>query len=202
MCYGCLYDFARDKQGRAYGGQVRAGRMRAAPSLPGAGSTGGMSRSDPLEGIELDEIDDDLDFLVDAGATQKGQPVVPRHSKERAHAADSTLDLSTLNAASVEVETKGAFQIIARSSEMQVRIPLPEGGLTIGRGEGNDVILSSRSVSRQHLRMMPLVDTVLVEDCGATNPAIIGEQELEGTAQLSSGEMVVVCGMEFEVAGG
>ena len=193
VCFGCLYDFARDSEGRARGG----GHAYPTARRP-AHDSGVIAGSDPLDGIELDEIDEEIE-LPSAETTQEGPPVLPRHSKLRVNPAESTLDLASLEAPSAQPVARGDFDIVVRSAEMQLRIPLPAGGLSIGRGEGNDVILCARSVSRQHLRMLPLVDAVLVEDLGATNPATINEVALEGTAQLAPGQTVVVCGTEFEV---
>lgn len=194
VCFGCLYDFARDSEGRARGG----GHAQHTPQRLARDASGVIAGPDPLEGVELDEIDDEIE-LPSAETTQEGPPVLPRHSKLRASSADSTLDLSSLEEPGPQPPARGDFCIVVRSAEMQLRVPLPAQGLSIGRGEGNDVILSSRSVSRQHIRLMPLVDAVLVEDCGATNPATINEVALEGTAQLAPGQAVVVCGTEFEV---
>jgi len=189
VCYGCLYDFARDERTRAKGEGQRQGLAAPAPSAEAVGTSPG---EDLLASIELDEIDD--------------EPLAPpRHRKELGSPADSpddTLDLSgqvEADLTQVAAAARNAFCVIASSSDMQVRIPLPESGLSVGRGEGNDIVLRSRSVSRSHLRLVPAGDHVLAEDCGATNPAMVDGAPLDGVVDLEPGDVVSVCGTTFEV---
>jgi pSer/pThr/pTyr-binding forkhead associated (FHA) protein len=85
---------------------------------------------------------------------------------------------------------------------MLVRMPLPAKGLMVGRGESNDIVLRSRSVSRSHLRLVPLDDAVLAQDCGATNPATLEGKPLEGTAKVHAGQFIMICGASIGVEEG
>lgn len=189
VCYGCLYDFARDERTRAKSEGQRQGLATPAPSTEAVGTSPG---EDLLASIELDEIDD--------------EPLAPpRHRKEMGSPTDSpddTLDLSgqvEADLTHIVAAAQNAFCVIASSSDMQVRIPLPESGLSVGRGEGNDIVLRSRSVSRSHLRLVPMGSHVLAEDCGATNPAMVDGAPLDGVIDLEPGDVVNVCGTTFEV---
>lgn len=179
VCFGCLYDFERD-------GRPDADRPAARAAGRGEVPRTTSGRVDPLAAIELDEIDDD-------------PPVVPRHRKV-AEGAGDTLDLGSPELTVVQGEGARPFDVVVRSEGLRVRVPLPQGGLSVGRAESNDVMLSLRSVSRSHVRLVPGDDRVMVEDCGATNPATVGDTPLEGTAVLREGDAVCVCGTTFEVA--
>ncbi len=197
ICYGCLYEFPRvDEQRDA----SELGLSLVEPQGVSRGHRGSNeSRGvDPLDGIDLDEIDDDA---ADGGLAYQDEtpPAPPRHRKLCEASADATMDLAASEPPEVSPGRVCGFRILARSTDMQVHIPLTERGLSIGRGETNDVVLNARSVSRTHLRLVPLPDKVLAQDCGATNPATIDGKKLEGTASLRVGDLVVVCGTEFEV---
>lgn len=202
VCYGCLYEFPRRGQQPPSAAHGLSLVGPAATNRIHAGGEGSRA-ADPLEGIDLDEIDDELDDMM-TSHTEADLTAQPRHRKPRADAAEATMDLAALESATAPEPEPAMphpqrFRILARSVDMHVHIPLSERGLSIGRGEANDIVLCSRAVSRTHLRLVPLQDKVLVEDCGATNPATIEGRRLEGSASLGVGGMVVVCGTEFEV---
>lgn len=211
VCYGCLYDFSRDEQARSEALQrqrlrVLSGRQAQVPNPSMSGNA-----SDPLDAIELDEIDDDppQDELASSQGEERAQSV-PRHSKEQRGSTEDTLDLSTAlpdtleggagtldpdkTCLASEVYKPPKFRVIARSHDMQVKVPLPVRGLMVGRDSSNDIILFSWAVSRSHLRLVPLDDHVIVQDCGATNPAQVRGESIEGTVRLVEGEEVEVCG--------
>lgn len=168
-CYGCLYDFSLEEP------PVRSASVH-----------------DPLETVELDEIDEDL-------------VIAPRHRKGRAPSTDDTIvePLVGLGAPAMPDEAgegpEGAY-VLVRSPGIEVRLPLPARGLCVGRGEANDVILRSRSVSRSHVRLTPVKGGVVAQDLGATNPATVQGVALEGSMTLAVGDEVVVCGTTFVIA--
>ena len=207
VCYGCLYDFSKDTVGSRLPDAGRGLPQRK------RGSTGGIhgvsnpatplpKRGDPLESIELDEVDDEPDDTFDGflGLVPSGPSTKPaRHSKRDAPSADDTLDLSAAGATTMISMTPRSFEIAVNSTDVRVSLPLPSQGLSVGRDETNDIVLRSRSVSRSHLKLLPKDNVVLVEDCGATNPALIRGVPLSGTEALSDGEAVMLCGFTIEV---
>ena len=209
VCYGCLYDFSKDTVGNRL---PDAGQVLAQRNLGHAGGVHGASRpaaplprqSDPLESIELDEVDDEPDdgFEGSLGLVPPGSSAqLPRHSKRDAASADDTLDLSAVSVTAAASTTPRSYAIAVSSSDVRVSVPLPSRGLSVGRDETNDIVLKSRSVSRSHLRLLPQDDVVLVEDCGATNPALIRGVPLSGTKTLSDGDEVTLCEFTLEVLG-
>ena len=211
VCYGCLYDFTRERgrsrSDQAYGGRTAGSRGRnegafaLASGMPATGMTEAKTArersDDPLDGIELDEIDG-MDGDDDAFAS------TPRHGKHSC-SPDDTLDLAGSDVVSIsttpddEPPARPTFRLVADSTDMLVRFPLTRAGVMVGRAESNDIVLRTRSVSRSHLRLVPQDDSVLVEDCGATNPAVVAGKPLEGSAVLRPGEFVVVCGTSIGV---
>lgn len=211
VCYGCLYDFSRDERARSEALQrqrlrVLSGKQAEVPIPSVSGNA-----SDPLDAIELDEIDDDPpQGDLSAPWEEERSQSIPRHSKEQRHSADETLDLSEALPDGPEGDAKATdsnktclvtgvykppkFRVVARSHDMQVKVPLPGKGLMVGRDDSNDIVLFSRTVSRSHLRLVPADDHVLVQDCGATNPAQAHGKPIEGTVRLVEGEEVEVCG--------
>lgn len=194
VCFGCLYSFAKDVSGiKAAGPPTVAGAVsaRLRESLSD-------TAVDLLDSIELDEIDDD----VPEDVVDDDPPVQARHRRCDKPSADDTLDLSSaknIEPPENEPSPKRVLTIIACSKDMQVKVPLPKRGLTVGRGEGNDIVLFSPSVSRQHLVLLPGQDEVVVEDRGATNPALVDGEPLEGSRRIGVGELVVVCGTKLRV---
>jgi hypothetical protein len=211
VCYGCLYDFSRDERARSEALQRQQLRVLAGKQIqvPSPNVSGNLP--DPLDAIELDEIDDDppQNDLSVPWEEERAQSI-PRHSKEQRHSADETLDLSAALPDGSEGEARAAdpnktslvtgvykppkFRVVARSHDMQVKVPLPGQGLMVGRDDSNDIVLFSRTVSRTHLRLVPRDDHVLAQDCGATNPAQAHGKPIEGTVRLVDGEEVEVCG--------
>ena len=200
VCYGCLYDFRKEGgAGRSGGGvgEQAQGMVHGGSVLPmrmGAPSTAQLP--DPLQDIELDEVDDEFDEL---GVSDADITACPRHSKRYDDPADDTVDLSAASGAGEPAPPPRRFKIIADSQDMRVRIPLTERGLSVGRGASNDIVLKSSSVSRRHLKLVVSDGEVIVEDCGATNPAIEHGKPLEGSVRLRAGELVTVCGTTLEV---
>ena len=189
VCYGCLYDFSGDGAGRSAEASDKVpDRTKPKPIvIPGG--------DDPLASIELDEIDDEP-----APVTE------PRHSRREGPSADDTFNLSVQEVAginghpSVPNANAEAFCVVVDTGDARVCVPIPSRGLFVGRGDANDIVLRSRSVSRSHLRMAPIGRGVLVEDCGATNPAMLGDEPLEGGVLLEVGDSVSVCGTTLEIA--
>ena len=181
VCYGCLYDFSRDEAGRAKQRQAEPPLTEVTKpiAIPGG--------ADPLAAIELDEIDDE-------------PPSEPRHSrKDEVGSADDTFDLAAVSKELSAAPDKQPLSVLVESEDLRVCVPLPAQGIVVGRGDASDILLKARSVSRRHLRLVPCGEKVLVEDCGATNPALVDGVPLEGSAVLGVGAQVDVCGTVLKI---
>ena len=67
-----------------------------------------------------------------------------------------------------------------------------EDELTIGRAEGNKVILDDSYVSQFHARIFPKGETCVIEDMGSTNGTYLNKRRLTAPAELARGDRVKV----------
>ena len=93
--------------------------------------------------------------------------------------------------------TPARSSIFVCTSDVDVCVPLPEEGLTVGRSPANDIVLHGRDVSRSHALFKPTASGALVEDLGATNPVICRLGELRDSVEIRAGESVDICGARF-----
>ncbi len=179
VCYGCLYEFppARD---------VTA---PASSTVPKTEESASAAEEPALPGLVEDEP-----FLWDAG-------LPPAESGWE----DDTLDLSGVGnkaiatAASSPDTQPSSREVLCwvRTPSMEVRLPIPNEGLVIGRDQTCDVVLRSRAVSRSHVRILPAQDGeegMRVIDLGATNPAMFSGREVRGEVLVPLGWTVSICG--------
>ncbi len=73
------------------------------------------------------------------------------------------------------------------------------GQLTIGRGEGNDLILSEGGVSRKHARFFLEGEAFMVEDAGSSNGTFVDGEKIEGPTRLSNKSQVVIGDYEIQL---
>lgn len=71
--------------------------------------------------------------------------------------------------------------------------------LTIGRAEGNDLILSEGGVSRKHARFFVEGDACMVEDAGSANGTFVDGEKIEGPTKLSNKSQVVIGDYEIQL---
>jgi pSer/pThr/pTyr-binding forkhead associated (FHA) protein/tetratricopeptide (TPR) repeat protein len=71
--------------------------------------------------------------------------------------------------------------------------------LTIGRADGNDLILSEGGVSRKHARFFLEGEDMLVEDVGSANGTWVDGEKIEGPTKLSSKSQVVIGDYEIQL---
>lgn len=179
VCYGCLYEFpsARDVP------------APAGPAAPKTEESASVAEEPALPGLVEDEP-----FLWDAG-------LPPAESGWE----DDTLDLSGVGNKAIAMaasspETQPSSREVlcwVHTPSMEVRLPIPNEGLVIGRDQTCDVVLRSRAVSRSHVRILPARDGeegMRVIDLGATNPAMFSGREVRGEVLVPLGWTVSICG--------
>jgi|APLak6261679142_1056127.scaffolds.fasta_scaffold00021_29 pSer/pThr/pTyr-binding forkhead associated (FHA) protein len=71
--------------------------------------------------------------------------------------------------------------------------------LTIGRSEGNDLILSEGGVSRKHARFFTQGEDFMVEDAGSANGTWVDGEKIEGPTKLSSKSQIVIGDYEIQL---
>ncbi|MBE2254428.1 MAG: FHA domain-containing protein [Myxococcus sp.] len=74
--------------------------------------------------------------------------------------------------------------------------------LTVGRAEGNDLILSEGGVSRKHARFFLEGADVMVEDLGSANGTIVNGERIEGPTRLEPAAAIVLGDYEATLKAG
>lgn len=166
-CYGCLYDFSHD------------GIHRVQQDNFGRGPEGVGEETDLMIPWDDDDVwDDDEETGTDG-------PLEPTDSG----GADATVSLELQphhrDAQPAHMSREfPAYSLRICSEGMTVTCPIPERGLAIGRGPDNDVILTTKVVSRHHVRVFPSHGGALVEDQGATNGCLLNGAPLKSRGKL------------------
>jgi pSer/pThr/pTyr-binding forkhead associated (FHA) protein len=75
---------------------------------------------------------------------------------------------------------------------------LTEGVLTIGRGEGSDLIVDDPTISRAHARLTTIGDAIVIEDLGSRNGTLVNG-DLVARAELRPGDTITVGRVAFEL---
>jgi hypothetical protein len=174
VCYGCLFDFSKE-----------GARPRPRPperfSRSASGNEGEKGDDSAPPSWGLPELVEEAPYGWDRG-------LPPAEFDWE----DDTIDLSaTPNPSLSSVMHVSAW---IRTPSLDVRLPLPEGGLMVGRDAANDIVLHSRAVSRAHVRLVPAQGGILAIDQGATNPALFRGREVGDGTLIPLGGTLSVCG--------
>ncbi|HET8632169.1 MAG TPA: FHA domain-containing protein, partial [Thermomicrobiales bacterium] len=76
------------------------------------------------------------------------------------------------------------------------------GGLTIGRQDGNDVVLDDARVSRQHARLESRDGGLVVTDLGSANGTRVNGRTIVGSQPLRPGDVLQLGGTKLRLEGG
>ncbi|MBS1150923.1 MAG: hypothetical protein H6Q89_2621, partial [Myxococcaceae bacterium] len=75
------------------------------------------------------------------------------------------------------------------------------GQLTVGRADGNDLVLAEGGVSRKHARFFVEGSEVLVEDTGSANGTFVDGEKIGGPTRLGPRAQVAIGDYEIKVKG-
>jgi DNA-binding response OmpR family regulator len=70
--------------------------------------------------------------------------------------------------------------------------PLPGSVSTIGRGIENDIVITSRRVSREHARAERRGRRVVLSDLSSANGTFLNDERVLGTVELRDGDRVLI----------
>ena len=70
------------------------------------------------------------------------------------------------------------------------RYQLEGADITVGRGQTNDIVVDSNSISRQHARLQRTPAGVYVQDMGSTNKTFVNGMPADGPVLLHDGDVV------------
>ena len=184
VCYACLYDFSRTSPSWSadHDGDDEVPWDYGA-LLAETDGMGKVQRADPWD---------------DAACWEQVPPeascaAFPQAAFSPAPEADETVELPVMGGG------PSGVGIRVMTPTMDVIEPLSVRGISVGRAEGNDVVLHDSTVSRRHVRLYPSGGGVVVEDQGATNPATVLGYPVRGGSRLAMGDVVDVCGTSLVV---
>lgn len=66
------------------------------------------------------------------------------------------------------------------------------GPLVIGRGEDCDIVIPDRKISRQHARVRPIFDGIVLEDLDSKNGTHYNGSPLKGSVNLTDGDVIQI----------
>jgi pSer/pThr/pTyr-binding forkhead associated (FHA) protein len=81
-----------------------------------------------------------------------------------------------------------------RGPEPGLEIPLESDIVTIGRGHRNDIIIQDNEVSREHCRLVQVLDDYEIQDLHSTNGTFVNGQEVDENGWLLSGRLILELG--------
>ncbi|WP_308003276.1 FHA domain-containing protein, partial [uncultured Parolsenella sp.] len=90
--------------------------------------------------------------------------------------------------------SEGVVRVRVYAAGLALTCAVPSSGLTIGRDADNDLALLSRSVSRRHVRLVPCDGGIVVQDLGATNPALLNGRMLVDGRRMWVGDTLEIRG--------
>ncbi len=82
---------------------------------------------------------------------------------------------------------------------LEVTIPIPAQGLTLGRASSCDVVLRSAAISRRHVQIVVEDGMVLVADLGSVNQALLDDKPVEVCEPWLPGSVLNLCGAQFSL---
>src|SRR5258708_5688571 len=79
------------------------------------------------------------------------------------------------------------------------RIPVPEGGLGIGRSDENMVVIHDEGVSRYHGRLLFENGSLWLQDAGSRNGVFVNGVRVTGHKALKVGDAITIARHTFEL---
>jgi pSer/pThr/pTyr-binding forkhead associated (FHA) protein len=86
------------------------------------------------------------------------------------------------------------------SGGRSMEVDLRPGSITIGRGEGCDIVVDDPTMSRSHARVRSEGDAVVVEDLGSRNGTLLNGERI-ATARIQVGDRLTLGRVTFELVG-
>lgn len=159
----------------------------------------GKARVAPVEGRLIRLLPDDSNTRQSTTRVhhQMGEHLVPPpEGNESTSAGDATRFISEeLRAGRPEAGERSASLIVIAGHEIGREYNLTETDMIIGRAEGATVHIPSRSVSRQHARILRISEDAeaafLIEDLGSMNGTLVNEVAVT-RSKLRNGDKIRV----------
>lgn len=78
-------------------------------------------------------------------------------------------------------------------------IPVPDGGLTVGRADDNDIVINADGVSRYHARLLYEGGSLWLQDAGSRNGVFVNGNRVTDHRALRAEDIVTVADHTFAV---
>jgi DNA-binding response OmpR family regulator len=75
--------------------------------------------------------------------------------------------------------------------------PLAGPATGIGRGVENDIVITSKRVSREHARLLRQDRKILLEDAGSTNGTFLNDEQIREPVELADGDRISIGDVTF-----
>lgn len=112
--------------------------------------------------------------------------------------ADTATVFGPDDACATEAVAAG-WKLRMHTASVDMDVPIPAGGLIIGRSPTCDVVLHAKSISRQHVHIERTEQGVCVCDLGARNAPHLNGRPIKGEAHMGEGDILSLCGSTFEL---
>lgn len=90
--------------------------------------------------------------------------------------------------------------LVCTAGSLQGRVVhVPEGGLTLGRAEDNDIVIIDDGVSRYHARMLYDGGSLWLRDNGSRNGIFVNGQRVTDHRALKVGDVIAISSHTFAV---
>lgn len=225
VCYGCLYDFSRHSRAEKPAGTTGAampaleeellpGDLLPEELLPDEPASGGPTSyettsyetvSDESASYEQTPHEMSSDGLLPGRLVEFArQKTAPAEACPTESTSD-TMPLSQVKLAmyalsqSADTGTAAApaqpVSLWIRTGDIDVTVPIPKRGLSIGREPSCNVVLHSQAVSRRHLLVTPDPKGACFHDLGSTNRALYQGRTIDGSTLIPFDAPVILCGV-------
>ncbi len=158
-----------------------------------------VSQTQPMPLRPGDHIRVGLTELIFSGLTlPQAAPVAPPAAITLSNAPTLGSGLSeqfvatsalTMTGSSRPVTLPGSYFVYLVMRDGQ-RYQLEGEEITVGRGQSNDIVIDSNSISRQHARLQRSPNGVLVQDAGSTNKTFVNGVQADSPVLLRDGDTV------------
>jgi len=87
--------------------------------------------------------------------------------------------------------------VIVEGGSKGTKLDLDQKRITVGKREGNDLVVDDRAVSRNHIEIVPEEDSYLLRDLGSTNGTFVNETKIR-EAFLVPGDVIRIGSSRLE----
>ena len=87
--------------------------------------------------------------------------------------------------------------VIVEGGSKGTKLDLDKKRITVGKREGNDLVVDDRAVSRNHIEIVPEEDSYLLRDLGSTNGTFVNETKIR-EAFLVPGDVIRIGSSRLE----